>query len=164
MKNLIPVSLLFICLNAAAQPGDMYIYPAEGQDQARVEQDRYECYVWASRESGFDPSRAGATRPARLIQVPVAENPNRGATAKGTVIGAIAGVALRDSHEGAAVGAVLGTIAGAVIENEGHRQAEAEARAEAIARSEHERTLADGHDNYRRAFSACLEGRGYVVR
>lgn len=63
---------------------ELFVYPAHGQSDEQTRQDRYECYVWASEQSGFDPSAAG-------------ENP-------------------------------------------------------------------DGRSGYNRAFTACLEGRGYTVR
>ena len=63
---------------------ELFVYPAHGQSQEQTRQDRYECYVWASEQSGFDPSV-------------VEKNP-------------------------------------------------------------------DGRDDYNRAFTACLEGRGYTVR
>lgn len=69
---------------AAEVVQELFVYPAQGQSDELVRQDRYECYVWASEQSGFDPSSA-------------ADNP-------------------------------------------------------------------DGHSDYNRAFSACLEGRGYTVR
>ena len=31
--------------------------PAKGQTPAQQERDRYECYLWAVRKTGFDPSR-----------------------------------------------------------------------------------------------------------
>ncbi|TWI54274.1 hypothetical protein IQ22_02137 [Pseudomonas duriflava] len=39
---------------------DVVAYPARGQSQAQLEQDRYDCYRWAANESGFDPARAKA--------------------------------------------------------------------------------------------------------
>lgn len=164
MKTLTMILLFAISSAAFAVPGDLYVYPAGGQDDATLERDRYECYVWATAEAGFDPARDKAVEPAKLVRVPVGDNPNEGATTKGTLVGTIAGVAIGDSHEGAALGAVLGTLTGAVIENEGEKRARREARAEAEAILAENEALAAGHADYRRAFTACLEGRGYVVR
>jgi hypothetical protein len=63
---------------------DLFVYPKEGQSDEQRDRDRYECYVWASDQTGFDPT---------------AENPD-----------------------------------------------------------------ADKASDYRRAMSACLEGRGYTVK
>jgi len=35
---------------------ELFVYPAQGQSEEQTGQDRYECYVWASEQSGFDPS------------------------------------------------------------------------------------------------------------
>jgi hypothetical protein len=34
----------------------MIVYPADGQSKEQRDMDRYECYVWASEETHFDPS------------------------------------------------------------------------------------------------------------
>lgn len=151
----------------AARPGDLYIYPAKGQPAEQIERDRYDCYVWASRESGFDPAKDEANPPPDLVKVPIGRNEKKGATFAGTVIGAIAGAAIGNGHhsgDSAAAGAAIGTMIGASVEQEGQRKVEAEAQqqAEQIALSRKE--SAQLNDDYRRAFSACLEGRGYVVR
>ncbi len=150
-------------IDVTAKPGDVYIYPANGQSTEQLERDRYECYVWASRETGFDPSTDSQPDP-RLVRVPVGENPKQGATAVGTIVGAIAGAAIADKHEGAAVGAVIGTIIGAAVESEGAEQARQEAQQTAEQIAAERQQAADRNSDYRRAFSACLEGRGYVVR
>ena len=44
---------------AAAEPsGPLFVYPNEGQSEEQTRRDRYECYVWASEQSGFDPAQA----------------------------------------------------------------------------------------------------------
>lgn len=35
---------------------ELFVYPAHGQSVEQTGQDRYECYIWASEQSGFDPS------------------------------------------------------------------------------------------------------------
>jgi hypothetical protein len=37
---------------------DVVAYPARGQSEAQVAQDRYDCHRWAVQQSGFDPSQA----------------------------------------------------------------------------------------------------------
>lgn len=36
--------------------GELYVYPRLGQDEAQRDRDRYECYVWAVDQTGFDPA------------------------------------------------------------------------------------------------------------
>ena len=42
----------------AADPYDVIAYPANGQSQEQVEQDRYDCYRYAVQQSNFDPAAA----------------------------------------------------------------------------------------------------------
>lgn len=155
----------------SATQGDVYIYPAQQQSAEQQERDRYECYVWGSGESGFDPAAEITVPQARVVRVAVNENPNQGATIAGTVIGAIAGAAINDRRghghghgHAIAVGAGVGAIVGASIEQSGQRKVEAQARATADEIAQTRLDNAQRMADYRRAFSACLEGRGYVVR
>ena len=42
---------------ASAAP-DPVVYPAEGQTEEQIDQDRYECHRWAMEQSDFDPTRS----------------------------------------------------------------------------------------------------------
>lgn len=35
----------------------LFVYPNEDQSEEQTRRDRYECYVWASEQSGFDPAQ-----------------------------------------------------------------------------------------------------------
>jgi hypothetical protein len=43
---------------AQALTPDPVVYPAQGQSEEQVDQDRYECHRWAMDESDFDPTRS----------------------------------------------------------------------------------------------------------
>jgi hypothetical protein len=43
----------------AAPTGEPAILPNHGQDQNKLQFDRYECYGWAKGQSGYDPSQPG---------------------------------------------------------------------------------------------------------
>ncbi len=159
---------VLLSLPAVAQ--DLFVYPAKGQSNEQLATDRYECHRWAVQESGFDPTDFGA-EPPRVVKVPVPENKATGATSKGAAAGAIAGAVLGhgdDKLKNAVIGAVVGSIAGAAVEQSGQLEAEGQAREEAqrqsqqIADSKAEKALQ--RSSYRRAISACLEGRGYTVK
>jgi hypothetical protein len=34
----------------------LYVYPAAGQSEAQLAEDRYQCHVWAADNTGFDPT------------------------------------------------------------------------------------------------------------
>jgi hypothetical protein len=40
----------------------LYVYPAAGQSEAQLAEDRYQCHVWAADESGHDPTLGAGTR------------------------------------------------------------------------------------------------------
>lgn len=43
----------------------LYVYPAAGQSDAQLADDRYQCHVWAADNTGFDPTLgAGSAREA----------------------------------------------------------------------------------------------------
>jgi hypothetical protein len=153
----------------------MFVYPAKGQSQPQLDQDRYECHAWARQQSGFDPTSFNASqsaRPAAPRVVPVAANPSAGATAKGTLAGAVVGGVIgshnHDTLGGAVLGAAVGSIAGGTIETEGQRSVERDAqdkaRQVASQRSAEQSALEQRKGDYRRAIAACLEARGYTVR
>lgn len=142
----VPLSALLLALPAAAvaqatngaTPGRLFVYPANGQTQAQLDQDRYECHAWARQQSGIDPSAppaptAGPT--SSPTRVRVADNPSAGATARGTLAGAAIGGVLgahdRDARCGAVLGAAVGGLAGGTIEMEGQRKVERAARDQA---------------------------------
>jgi hypothetical protein len=41
---------------AQAQAMKLYVYPSAGQTEAQLNEDRYQCHVWASDQSGYDPT------------------------------------------------------------------------------------------------------------
>jgi hypothetical protein len=59
--------MVFILLgagSAAAQIGDLYIYPAKGQNKTKQDDDRYDCHSWPVSQTGFDPSKPQALTPS----------------------------------------------------------------------------------------------------
>ncbi|MCI0506751.1 MAG: hypothetical protein L0Z73_11675 [Gammaproteobacteria bacterium] len=36
----------------------VYFYPTRGQSEQQQDRDRYECYMWAVKQTGFDPGQA----------------------------------------------------------------------------------------------------------
>lgn len=140
----------------------VYFYPSQGQSAAQQDRDRYDCHVWAVDQTGFDPSRRIGGRDARATVVP-APSPLETvgtAAAVGAVIGAVAS-GRGDAVEGALVGAMAGSVVGAAAASAQQQEARVvEARYNSRGGSRYEREAA----GFRRAMSACLEGRGYSVR
>lgn len=163
---------MLILLSQPASSQDIYVYPAKGQADEQLAEDRYACHRWAVDESGFDPSQFEEVAPLRTVKVPVPRNEAEDATEKGTLAGAVTGgiIGAHDSNvgKGAVIGAVVGTIVGAAVEDSGRQEARekaaAEAQREAVKIAQNKAEVALRKSNYRRALTACLEGRGYTVR
>jgi hypothetical protein len=143
---------------------EVYFYPTKGQSAAQQDRDRYECYLWAKKQTGFDPSAPGLAPHQRVRVVPTAP-PGRD-TAAGAVTGAVIGAVISPpsrSVEGAAVGAVAGAVLGAA--SDASRQEQVERVQQHYDQQQVRRMarLEQQADSYRRAMAACLEGRGYTV-
>jgi len=147
----------------------VFVYPAKGQSEAQADRDRYECHLWAVGQTGFDPSQPQLA-PHQKVAVMVAPPPLPGG---GAVTGAVAGAAVGAAvaHPGAKVGgAVVGAVIGGAIgsaADAAHAQHAAPAQEQRHAEdrdAELNARLELQSSNYRRAISACLEGRGYAVQ
>jgi hypothetical protein len=143
----------------------VYFYPAQGQSEQQQDRDRYECYLWAVKQSGFDPGQAQLAPHQRVEVKPVA--PPGSDTAAGAVSGAIVG-AITAPHDAREFGLVFGAITGAMLgaASDAARQQQAEhlqRQYDAKEAQKYERLEIQAR-NYQRAMTACLEGRGYTVR
>jgi hypothetical protein len=147
---------------AAPAPAKVFFYPAQGQSEEQQDRDRYECHIWGVRQTGFDPSLHLAPGTEREAVVP-ARSPGQNigaAAAVGAVIGAIA-AGRGDALEGAVVGGMAGTVVGAAAasaEESETRRVTSSRNARNASRYARESAV------FRRAMSACLEGRGYTVK
>jgi len=139
-------------------PPRVMVYPAQGQSPEQLERDRYDCHVWAVQQSGYDPSRPGASTGERVVVQPAA--PPGANTAVGAIAGAIIGSVLVGPRE-AGFGALAGGLTGAAIGASTDVQAQAQANAEQRAYDRGYSASAAASSNYVRAISACLEARGY---
>lgn len=143
----------------------VYAYPTQGQSAEQTDRDRYDCHEWAVKQSNFDPSAPGTPPHDRVV---VASGPPPGTnTAIGAVAGAVLGAVIAGPRD-SGFGAIAGGITGAAIGSAGDA-ANAESRNQQIqaARAQDARQAASidqKASNYRRAISACLEGRGYSVK
>jgi len=141
---------------AAIKPAalNMYVYPAKGQDATKQSEDVDFCYTWARQQTGVDPTQAAAA-------VQAAEVP-RGDTVKGAAGGAVVGTAVGaivgETGEGAATGAVVGAAKGRRERKKKKKEAEAQAQ-QATQDQDAQRK-----DTFKKAWGACLEGRGYSVK
>ncbi|BCA53072.1 hypothetical protein W02_02120 [Nitrospira sp. KM1] len=130
---------------------DVFVYPSKGQSKDQQELDEFACYKWGKEQTGFDP-----TQTVQQAAPPQQHGQVVGGAARGAALGAIGGAIAGDAGKGAAIGAAVGGGAGAMRRRGQARQAEA---AQQKAEEKYEASLA----GYKRAFSACMTGRGYTV-
>ncbi len=134
----------------------LYVFPANNQDAATQEADETACFTWAKNQSGYDP-----INPTQVVGATVdrsADGRAIGGAARGAAGGAAIGAIAGDAGKGAAIGAVVGGVRGRrskVVGDERQQQANDQA---AVAK---EQELAN---DYNKAFSACMEGKGYTVK
>ena len=135
----------------------VYVFPSKNQTSDQQRHDESDCYAWAKQQTGIDPI-AGAPAPTpATTQAPPAGGAVRGA-AHGAAAGALIGAAAGNAGEGAAVGAAAGGVGGRAKQRAGAAQAQQQAQANA------QQTTATNKSTFNRAFSACLEPKGYTIK
>lgn len=158
---------LFTCplfqLNAQESSGDavakkvgVYVFPANGQDEATQDKDESDCYAWAVKQAGYDPINPTTVQADQVDTSPdgTAVKQAAGGAAAGAAIGAICG----DAGKGAAVGAVAGGLHGMRAKQQKDQQEQQAANQQAAQQNQ---TMVN---NFKKAFTACLEGKGYTVK
>lgn len=153
----IPI-ILFAAGVASAQ--DLVIYPAKGQSQEQLDKDKYECYSWAKKETGFDPMQ----QPQETQPPPQQQTPQGGVVrggARGAAVGAVGGAIAGDTGKGAAIGAASGALVGGMRQKDQQQQQQ---QAEQQRAQQQAATYTKNRDGYNRAYGACLDGKGYTVK
>lgn len=162
--NFIVFLLLFsVWLIGPVWAQDPIFYPAKGQSDDQLEKDKFECYNWAKKNTGFDPMKTPTTKTAP----PAKEEKVWGAgetAVVGGVGGAVVGGVTRGG-KGALAGGLIGTAGGALI---GGARSSDQRKREKKKRKKWERREANNYaherNEYNRALGACMEGRGYSVK
>ncbi len=144
----VKIVLLVAAINCwqSALAAEPFIYPANGQTPELQEQDKYGCYQFGKTQSGFDPMKA------QTVSAPTAQ---QGGALKGAAGGAIIG-GIADGSDGAKTGAAIGATLGAMRRRGSQKKQEQALQQQAAAAQQN-------RDNYDRAFSACMQGRGYTL-
>lgn len=129
-------------------------YPAKGQDARQQEKDRHECRDWAKGQTGFDPSQPSWNA--------TTSQPTQSAGPGGMARGGAAGAAVAElTHHDTGRGLAAGALGGAMRERVKERQA---AQAKQQQAAQQQATRDQQRATYDRAFGACMEARGYVVK
>lgn len=143
----------------------VYFYPKTGQTTEQQSRDHYDCYNWAVKQTGFDPGQSPMPSEERVRVVPMP--PPGHDTAAFAIAGAVLGALIggpRHMAGGAIVGASGGAIVGAASDASRMESARQQEQAYTSVDRAREAQLEEKAFGFRRAMSACLEGRGYSVR
>ena len=157
--QLVSLALFAVFLTSSALAQDLIVYPAKGQSQDQMEKEKFECYTWAKQQTGFDP-----------MQVPTASTPppqeqaGQGGALKGAAVGAGAGALVKrkgSRSKGAVTGAVVGGVLGGARQG---RQNSQDQQARQQWEQQQANEYAQKRNTYNRAYSGCMEGKGYTVK
>ena len=147
----------------------VYAFPQKGQSASEQSIAEADCYTWAVTNVGADPfqlqkqsqqqaaqTQAATQQAAQSGQGTVGREAVKGA-AVGTLIGGISG----NEGKGAAYGAAAGIIRG--NRKKGQQQQAAAQSTQAQGQQMQADTAAQ-MENFKKAFSVCLEGKGFMVK
>ena len=165
MNPKLVMSILVVAgfLNVPVCAAQQIIYPAKGQSAQQQSKDEAECYAWAKGQTGYDPVQA-----TQYVAPPVPQQSVGGERARGAVGGAVGGAVIGgiagDAGKGAAIGATVG-----VMKGEAARRKKQAANQQAVAQQQEatvrqQQAAAQQQQNFQRAYAACFEGRGYVIK
>jgi hypothetical protein len=149
---------------------DVFVFPSAGQDASQQNIDESACYEWAVDNSGADPfdlaKQQEAYEQQAQSQKTASGQGTQGSGARGAVAGAAAGaligeIADDDAGKGAAWGAAIGGVA-----NRRRYKRQEQAQVEAIEQQQKSQAqyTSEEIDNFKKAFSVCLEAKNYMVK
>jgi hypothetical protein len=168
-------------LSSPAKSIGLFAYPKNQQNADLQLKDETECYDSAKQQTGTDPQAPPPAAPSAEEQKAAQEQaakqaagsaPKGGAvkgSAKGAAGGAAIGAIAGDAGTGAAIGATAGAVRGRRQQKKAQKGAEQQAaqqtaqaqqQAQGNANAQYQGAL----DTFKRAFSACMDARGYSVK
>jgi hypothetical protein len=153
----------------------LHAFPAKEQNREQQQKDELACYNWAQQDSGFDPlaaltasqsaksSSTTTAAPANTAQGAGVKGAARGA-AGGAAIGAIAGDAAKGAAIGATAGGLRGKMAQKKAQAEAQQRQQQQTQQQAQQQSQAKAQTQAGLDDFKKAYSACMDAKDYSVR
>ncbi|MFC1740017.1 glycine zipper 2TM domain-containing protein [Pseudomonadota bacterium] len=152
---------------------DVHVFPREGQDEVQQSMDEADCYSWAADRTGTDPfelSRQAneqmAASEQAMAQAQQAESGTTGRNAaQGAIGGALVGAVFGSGSKGVWRGAAAGAATGAVVGGTRTRHAREDATGQVAAQSaQSQAATQEQMDDFRTAFTTCLEAKDYIAK
>ena len=162
MRRIVMVLLLLsaVLIAVPAIGQELIVYPNKNQSDEQMEADKFNCYKWAKKETGFDPM----VKPTASAPPPQKEAGKSSAVrggARGALVGLAVGSMSGEAGKGAAIGATAGGLMG------GMRKRDRVSKDEKAEQEWAQQQAAEYNQmraGYNRAYGACLEGQGYTVK
>ena len=156
-------------LPAAAQTASLagklglVVFPSKDQTKEQQATDEQACYDWAKSQTGVDPATVSVnTDSAAAAGKAAADTATAGAGAKGAAKGAVGGAVVGGIAGDAGTGAAIGAVAGVARGRKAKKQASQQAEQQAVAGAQGE--AGAKIEAFKKAMSACLDGKGYSVK
>ena len=144
--------IVFFALAPLAQAQELFIFPDDGQDQDQQDLDEFQCIRIARDRTGFDPM----STPTARTRAPETQGGAVGGAARGALLGTAVGAITGDTRRGLGAGAAAGGLLGGMRRADSNRQQDRWAQEETA-------NYRRDRNNWNRAFTACMESRGYTV-
>jgi hypothetical protein len=147
----------------------LHAFPAKSQNAEQQQADELGCYNWAKQDTQFDPltalmaAQSTKRTPAAASVPPSGPPPVAGAAAgaaRGAAVGAIAG----DAGKGAAIGAAGGGLRGKIAQKRAQAEAQQRAQQQAQQQTHAKAQTQSSLDDFKRAYGACMDAKGYSVK
>lgn len=134
----------------------LYVFPSNEQNPETQDADELACYKWAMEQTGYDPINPPQVQAQQVDRSP--DGTAIAGAARGAAAGAAIGAITGDAGEGAAIGATVGALRGRRAKVVGDQMEQQHNNAAAEAQK---KEMIEG---FKKAFSACMEGKGYTVK
>ncbi len=144
--------IVFFALAPLAQAQEFFVFPNEGQSQEQQDMDEFQCIRVARDRTGFDPMAT----PTATTRAPETQGGALGGAARGALLGTAVGAVTGNTGRGLRAGAVGGGLLGGMRRADSNRQQEQWAQEETG-------NYRRNRNQWNRAFTACMESRGYTV-
>jgi hypothetical protein len=144
----------------------VFVYPKNKQSKSQQDKDTSECLAWTKEQTGIDPAAPIQAQPAAAPAEQQKGKTPKGGAVKGAAKGAAGGAAIGAIAGDAGTGAAVGATTGAVVGRRKQKKAEkaSKQQAEAQAQAAQKEQTAQTKDALRKAFSACMDARGYSIK
>lgn len=147
------IILIFISLvTPLAHAHGLFIFPNDGQDQDQQDMDEFQCIRIARDRTGFDPMAT----PTATTRRPETEGGAVQGAARGALLGTATGAIMGDTGRGLRAGAAAGGLMGGMRRQDSNSRQQRWAQEEAA-------NYQRNRNNWTRAFTACMESRGYTI-